>query len=149
VLIVGDAHGAYWGRPTVWSSLFDVPEAEVVLRTSRTGAEAAKRFRQLAPFVYVSDPAAGSAAFDWGNGSFALDAREAAVAAATWARWMVPVATGPSGTVWRVRSTPAGTPSSAALPLVFRPEAFRRAYGPWTAVSWDGAGGRATAVTPR
>jgi len=149
VLVSGDTHGGYWGRPTVWGSLFDVPAAEGIVKSSRTGAEAAKRFRQIAPYVYVSDPAAGSAAFDWGTGCFAFSARDEAVAAAAWGRWMDPVASSPAGTVWRVRGRPARGLSRAPVPVVFRSEAFRRAYGPWTAISWDGAGGRAGRTVPR
>ncbi|MEK7474220.1 MAG: hypothetical protein AAB152_01180 [Candidatus Coatesbacteria bacterium] len=149
VLVVGDIYGAYWGRPTVWSTRFDVPVAETILRTSRTGAEAAKRFRQIAPYIYLSDPAAGSVAFGWTSGNFSFSAREAGVATVVWARWMDSVATGPTGNIWRVRRSRAGMVSRVPIPLVFRPEAFRRAYGPWTSISWDGAGVRTRTVAPR
>ena len=142
ILLLEELRGAYWSRPVVFQTHADIPVAELIIRSARSPREAAKRFRQVASWVYESDAEAARLKFRWGYPIFELGPREERIAAELWSGWMDPVFREGPGAVWRVRRIPSPRPRRAGIPLVLDPEALRDAYAPGPSISWDGGARR-------
>jgi hypothetical protein len=146
VLLVGDLRGAHWPVPVVNQSPYDVQVSDEILSSSWTPAEAAKRFRQHAGWVYVNDAESGRMKYTRAFPILVLDSRAERVAAGVWRDWMDEAGRSGGGVLWRVRRVPRRYGPFPAVPLTFREAALRKAYGPLTTLSFGVPGGGTTTI---
>jgi len=146
ILLVGDIRAAYWPRPAINHSPYDVQLAHEILADSRTPAEAAKRFRQRAGWLYVNDRESGRLKYTRDFPMLAFDERTERLAAVVWRTWMDEAARDGEAVLWRVRGVPRRVGPWPRVPLTFHDAALRKAYGGVTSLSYDAPGGGTTTI---
>jgi len=146
ILLVGDIRAAYWPRPALNHSPYDVQLAHEILAGSRTPAEAAKRFRQAAGWVYVNDRESGRLKYTRDFPMLEFDHRTERIAAGVWRGWMDEAARDGEGVIWRVRLRPRRTGPWPEVPLTFDDAALRRAYAGSTSLTYEAPGGTKTTI---
>lgn len=146
VLLVGEWRGAHWPVAVINHSPYDIKLADEILASSHTGAEAAKRMRQRAGWVYVGDAETGRIKYTLDFPLMAVDARAEHVAAEVWRFWMDEESRSGSGVLWRIRRTPRTRGPWPAVPLTFNAAGLREAYGPFTAMSFGTPAGGTTTI---
>jgi hypothetical protein len=146
ILLVGDIRAAYWPRPAINHSPYDVQLAHEILATSFTPAQAAKRIRQRAGYVYLNDRESGRLKYTRDFPMLEFDARAERVAAGVWRVWMDEAVRDGEAVVWRVRRIPRRKGPWPDVPLTFDEAALRKAFGPMTSLSYEVPGGGTTTI---
>ena len=146
ILLVGDIRAAYWPRPAINHSPYDVQLAQEILAGARTPAEAAKRFRQLGGWLYVNDRESARLKYTRDFPMLAFDARTERLAAAVWRVWMDEAARDGDAGLWRVRRVPRPAAPWPRVPLTFDDAALRKAYGSETSLTYEAPGGGTTTI---
>ncbi len=142
IMLVGETRGLYWPRPVIHQSPYDEQIFDAIIRTSATGAEAAKRLRQHANYIYMSDDAFARPIFSHGYRLIKFTQRDEKVIDELWGRWIDMVAQIQRARIYRVRRSPCQEGLALPLPLILDEEAWQREYAPRVEMTWQGAEGK-------
>jgi len=143
IMLVAETRGLYWPRPVIHQSQFDEQIFDAIIRTSATGAEAAKRLRQHAVYMYLNDDVTARLKFSGGFRMVTFSSRDKKVIGDLWDRWIDKVAQVKQARIYKVRRSPRQEGLAPQLPLMLDEAAWQREYAPQIEMTWQGAGGKA------